>query len=199
MDEGGSHGAARRAVFGKHILGTGHGRQQRVAQSAAVVGGHASMGKYEPRFDRIKHAAKQPSDSHKGLCMRESMGFKASHAQEMQPAAEVFFRSKLGDVEESTAPFGLVDVRNDRSQFELARGAVEEALAKRARAAAFELGVNAATLFHVVWALVVANCSGRDDVVFGSVLSARLDEGERTERSSGVFVNTLPLRLKLAG
>jgi amino acid adenylation domain-containing protein len=112
--------------------------------------------------------------------------------------AEEFFRSKLGDVDEPTAPFGLIDGRSDASQIEQAQRVVEEALAGRARTAARELGVNAATLFHVVWALVIARCSGRDDVVFGSVLSARLPV-EEAERASEMFLNTLPLRLKLAG
>ena len=47
--------------------------------------------------------------------------------------AEGFFRGKLGDVDEPTAPFGLLDVRADGSQIEEAQQYFEPALAQRVR------------------------------------------------------------------
>lgn len=112
--------------------------------------------------------------------------------------SETFFQSKLGDVNFTTAPFGLTDVHGDGSSLEEARQALESTLALRVRAQARQFAVSAATLFHVAWAMVVARTTGRDDVVFGTVLLGRLHGSSAVRRALGMFINTLPIRLKLA-
>lgn len=109
--------------------------------------------------------------------------------------AEAFFRAKLADVDEPTAPFGLLDVHGDGAQIEDAYETLEPELAQAVRAQARRLGVSAATLFHAAWGLVVAHTSGRDDVVFGTVLLGRLQGTAGAQRTLGMFINTLPLRL----
>jgi len=74
---------------------------------------------------------------------------------------------------------------------------MDSQLARRVRSAARGVAVSAATLFHAAWALVVAHTSGRDDVVFGSVLLGRLQGSAGAQRILGLFLNTLPLRLQL--
>jgi amino acid adenylation domain-containing protein len=113
--------------------------------------------------------------------------------------AEAFFREKLGGIHEPTAPFGLLDVHGDGSQVEEAHQELETPLAQRVRAQARRLGVSAATLFHAAWGLVVGRTSGRDDVVFGTVLLGRLQGSAGAQRILGMFINTLPLRLRLQG
>ncbi|WP_420018515.1 amino acid adenylation domain-containing protein [Xanthomonas bundabergensis] len=113
---------------------------------------------------------------------------------------EAYFREQLGEVDEPTAPFGVLDVQADSGgEVEEARLRLDEALAQRIREAARQQGVTPAVLFHLAWAQVLAQCSGRDDVVFGTVLSGRLQETESTEQVVGMFINTLPIRLQLAG
>ena len=51
---------------------------------------------------------------------------------------------------------------------------------------------------HAAYALVVAKTSGRDDVVFGTVLSGRLQGTQGADRLMGMLINTLPIRLQLA-
>ncbi|WP_259375544.1 non-ribosomal peptide synthetase [Azohydromonas lata] len=116
-----------------------------------------------------------------------------------QAEHEAFFRRLLGDVDEPTAPFGLLDVQGDGTRIAEARLALDERLARRIRQQAQRHGVSPATLFHLAWALVLGQATGKDDVVFGTVLFGRMQGGEDAHRALGLFVNTLPVRMKLGG
>ncbi|PKH63828.1 non-ribosomal peptide synthetase, partial [Halomonas sp. Choline-3u-9] len=102
-----------------------------------------------------------------------------------------FFREQLGDIEEPTAPFGLLDVRGDGSEIEEVRVPLDTELARQVRQQAQSYGVSTASLFHLAWALVLSKTTGRDDVVFGTVLFGRMQGTEGAERALGMFINTL--------
>ncbi|MGO3669288.1 MAG: amino acid adenylation domain-containing protein, partial [Vreelandella alkaliphila] len=110
---------------------------------------------------------------------------------------EAFFREQLGDIEESTAPFGLLDVRGDGNDIEEVRVPLDTELAQQVRQQAQRCGVSTASLFHLAWAQVLSKTSGRDDVVFGTVLFGRMQGIEGAGRALGMFINTLPLRIKM--
>ncbi|WP_412179668.1 amino acid adenylation domain-containing protein, partial [Variovorax paradoxus] len=110
---------------------------------------------------------------------------------------EAYFSRVLGDVDEPTAPFGLLDVQGDGSRIVEQREPLDAQLSARIRHQAQRHGVTAATLFHLAWALVLAKVTGKDDVVFGTVLFGRMDGGEGGERALGLFINTLPLRVRI--
>lgn len=113
--------------------------------------------------------------------------------------AEEFFRSKLCDIDEPTAPFGLLEIYGNGSHLEELSTSLEAHLSRRVRLQARHMGVSPAALFHCVWALVLSRTSGRDDVVFGTLLLGRV-HGDSTERLTlGMFINTLPLRINLEG
>jgi natural product biosynthesis luciferase-like monooxygenase protein/amino acid adenylation domain-containing protein len=107
-----------------------------------------------------------------------------------------YFRRMLGDVEETTAPFALVDVRSDGTGIEEGRRQVDEAVARRLSQAARKLGVSRASICHVAWAQVLARVSGRNDVVFGTVVFGRMQGGAGADRAMGPSINTLPLRIQ---
>src|SRR5262249_42910991 len=120
-----------------------------------------------------------------------------------QAEHEAFFRAMLGDVDEPTTPFRLLDAQGDGSATEEARIELETVLSRRLRERARVLGVSAASLCHLAWARVLARVSclgspgGRDDVVFGTVLFGRMQGGEGTDRALGLFINTLPIHIQV--
>ncbi len=110
---------------------------------------------------------------------------------------ESFFRDMLADISEPVLPFGLSDVHGEGRQIVSRYQALSSALNLRLRRQARRLGVSLASLCHLAWAQVLARVSGRDAVVFGTVLLGRLQGGEGAERALGLFINTLPLRLDI--
>ena len=110
---------------------------------------------------------------------------------------EAYFRKMLADVEEPTAPFGFDDVLGNGSTIIEARKFVDPALSDRLFKSAQQLGVSTASLFHEAFALMLARLSGRDDVVFGTVLLGRMLGGEGAGRVLGPCINTLPIRVPM--
>jgi amino acid adenylation domain-containing protein/non-ribosomal peptide synthase protein (TIGR01720 family) len=62
---------------------------------------------------------------------------------------------------------------------------------------ATENGVTLNTLVRTVWAIVLGKYSGHDDVVYGAVVSGRPPEIDGVESMIGLFINTIPVRIKL--
>jgi amino acid adenylation domain-containing protein len=111
---------------------------------------------------------------------------------------EAFFTQMLADIDEPTAPFGLLDVQGDGSETVVVSRHLDPRFSEDIRAAARALGVSAASVMHLAWAMVLARTCGRETVVFGTVLFGRMRGGPQADSAMGLFINTLPIRIDLA-
>ncbi|HVY38154.1 MAG TPA: amino acid adenylation domain-containing protein, partial [Polyangia bacterium] len=112
---------------------------------------------------------------------------------------DAFFRELLGDIDEPTAPFGLLTLRDDADGAAITelRRLLPAELSAAVRACARAAGVSAASVMHLAWALVLARVTARSSVVFGTVLFGRMQPGAR--RTLGMLINTLPVRCDVGG
>ncbi len=123
--------------------------------------------------------------------------FIAQAANVSQADHEAYFRRLLADVDSTTAPYGVLDVRGNGAGIKRAVEHLSEALSARVHRMARQQGVPTSVLFHAAWGLVVAATSGRDDGIFGTVLSGRSQGTAGADHALGMFINTLPMRIRL--
>ncbi|MEU4341616.1 amino acid adenylation domain-containing protein [Nocardia sp. NPDC023852] len=67
----------------------------------------------------------------------------------------------------------------------------------RLETTAREAGATVNTLVQAAWAMLLAMLTGRTDVVFGGTVSGRPPELAGVEEMIGLFINTLPVRVRL--
>ncbi|MFA0812571.1 amino acid adenylation domain-containing protein, partial [Microbulbifer epialgicus] len=72
-----------------------------------------------------------------------------------------------------------------------------DSLAAALNGEARRLGATINTMIQAVWGLLLGSLTHRDDVVFGSTVSGRPPELPGVERMVGLFINTIPVRLRL--
>src|SRR5262249_46498770 len=75
--------------------------------------------------------------------------------------------------------------------------ALSETLTTALRRQARKHGLTLNTFFQAAWGLLLGRLSRRDDVVFGVTVAGRPSEIAGIETMVGLFINTLPLRIKL--
>ena len=95
-----------------------------------------------------------------------------------EQAHEAFFRDMLADIDAPTLPFGLQDVQGDGHGIDEVRVPVDSSLSRRLRGLARPLGVSVASIMHLALARVLGVVSGRDAVVFGTVMLGRMGAGD---------------------
>nr|ARU08075.1 MlcM [uncultured bacterium] len=76
---------------------------------------------------------------------------------------------------------------------EMTEFALDDAVCQRLRTR----GVTLSTAVQCAWALVLAQLTGRDDVVFGMPVAGRPPELPGVEQMIGLFINTVPVRIRL--
>ncbi len=116
-------------------------------------------------------------------------------------AAEAFWRGRLRGFHAPT-PLGLVRAAGDGDSSTAAQGAsatieLGEASGARLRETARALRVTPGTLLQAAWAHLLARYSGEDDVVFGATVAGRPAELEGADAMIGLFINTVPVRVRI--
>src|SRR6185295_3171531 len=89
----------------------------------------------------------------------------------------------------------------DRARLPVAPERITVALSEKLTAAltrqARQHGLTLNTFIQTAWAILLGRLTGRDDVVFGVTVAGRPPELAGIERMVGLFINTLPLRIRL--
>ncbi|MFB8144974.1 non-ribosomal peptide synthetase, partial [Streptomyces parvus] len=75
--------------------------------------------------------------------------------------------------------------------------ALDDAAGRALTELARSRGVSMNTVLQCAWALVLSHLTGRPDIVFGVTVSGRPPELEGVENMVGLFINTVPMRVRL--
>ncbi|HEY0806247.1 MAG TPA: condensation domain-containing protein, partial [Pseudonocardiaceae bacterium] len=130
--------------------------------------------------------------------LRGYRDFLAWLAQQDRDVSARAWQDELDGIDEPTliAPHAPSDVPPGKAgelDVPLAPEVARE-LAKRAA----DLGVTLNTLVQGAWAVVLGFLTGRSDVVFGATVSGRPPTVAGVESMVGLFINTLPVRVRLS-
>jgi amino acid adenylation domain-containing protein len=110
-------------------------------------------------------------------------------------AAERFWRRELRGIEYPT-PLPLPAGANTGWGVEEVRLSLDSTAALRELARRHRLTPN--TVVQGAWALLLSRVSGEEDVVFGATVAGRPAELLGIEETAGLFLNTLPVRVRAA-
>ncbi|MFT4167246.1 MAG: amino acid adenylation domain-containing protein [Microlunatus sp.] len=111
-------------------------------------------------------------------------------------AAERAWRDHLAGLEQGTlvAP---ADPNREPVPADSCLLTLDPTASERLRVMARSCGVTLNTVCSAAWALTLSGLTGQDDIVFGSTVSGRAPELPEVERGIGMYMNTLPVRIRL--
>jgi amino acid adenylation domain-containing protein len=114
--------------------------------------------------------------------------------------AEQYWRKQLGGVKEPTR---LGIDKQGAGKRERGYGEQEVRLSEKVTAELVKVcrkqQVTMNTIVQGAWAIVLSRYSGREEVVYGTTVSGRPAEMEGVEGMVGLFINTLPVRVRVEG
>ncbi|MQT03306.1 non-ribosomal peptide synthetase, partial [Streptomyces jumonjinensis] len=113
-------------------------------------------------------------------------------------AARAAWRAELRGIDEPTlaAP---ADPDGEPSPPEDSSGRLSEETTRALVELARSRGLTVNTVVQGAWALVLARLAGRTDVVFGATVAGRPADLPGVESMVGLFINTVPVRVRLDG
>ena len=120
--------------------------------------------------------------------------------QQDKSGSEPFWRDTLKGF---TSPTQMrIEAESDQAPVEGERHGEEEirlsgSLTSSLKAGADQYGVTVNTLVQGAWALLLSRYSGEEDVVYGATRACRHWAAEGTENMVGIFINTIPVRVRM--
>ena len=111
---------------------------------------------------------------------------------------ERFWRTYLNGFTKST-PFGIdrSEIKGQMEAYTSQKFVLPEDQTKRLKLFAQEQHLTMSTIIEGIWAIILSRYSNEHDVVFGTTVSGRTVPLENIENMVGVFINTLPLRVRV--
>ena len=146
----------------------------------ALATGHVPVREVAPRFDRF-------------------VGWLQEHDAH---AAESFWRSALRGAEPTPLPGGARAAAGKVSaggQFDVDERTISAAESERLRGAAARMHVTMNTVLMGAWAMLLARHADSRDVTFGATVSERPAEIEGVEHAVGLYLATVPVRVRHSG
>jgi amino acid adenylation domain-containing protein/non-ribosomal peptide synthase protein (TIGR01720 family) len=108
-----------------------------------------------------------------------------------------YWKTYLQGYEETSGLPGKIEARNKKEyELKIISSAFSQDISDKFKTLAKEQGVTINTLFNTLWGIFLHKYNLREDAVFGVVVSGRPPEIEEVERIVGLFINTVPLRVR---
>lgn len=111
-----------------------------------------------------------------------------------------YWKGVLEDYEQqATLPKLSNKHRSNNFERNEVRFSLDEDLTKRLTELAISNQVTLSTVFQCLWGILLQRYNNTSDVVFGTVVAGRPSEIPGIERMAGLFINTIPVRIKCDG
>ncbi|WP_428830276.1 amino acid adenylation domain-containing protein [Bacillus subtilis] len=111
--------------------------------------------------------------------------------------AESYWSERLAGFEQPSVLPGRLPVKKDEYVNKEYSFTWDETLVARIQQTANLHQVTGPNLFQAVWGIVLSKYNFTDDVIFGTVVSGRPSEINGIETMAGLFINTIPVRVKV--
>lgn len=111
--------------------------------------------------------------------------------------AEAYWRRTLADLDGATTSLPVLQASAAPARLVSREQWLGVAETQQLESAARESQTTLNTWLQLAWALLLSRYSGTDDVVFGTTVAGRPAQLADIDRTVGLFINTLPLRVKL--
>ena len=89
-----------------------------------------------------------------------------------------------------------VALASAETQFSKYQFSLDQRLTEQLKTLAVQCAATLNTVFQAAWGILLSKYNNMQDVVFGSVVSGRSAEVEGIEKMVGLFINTIPVRIK---